>query len=326
MSPPLPKVLYLSYASEDVYALIREAAGAKFDVVTLSSDDDTERFAKIADCDAVICAATPLRNRHLDAAKALKIVHHQGVGWQDTTDWQDIKRRGLPLALTPEGTTIGVAEHTILLMLAAAKRLAFADAELRRGKWHVNALRAVSRELYGTTIGYVGFGRIAQAVAERLKSFGCAGIYADPAIEVAPPLAAALGVRRGSFEETLAAADVLTIHVPLTDATRGLIGRAAIARLKAGAIVVNTARGGIVDEAALADALKSGHVLAAGLDVFEHEPAAPDNPLFALPNVVVTPHISAGTRDAMRQKMAAIFANLDRFFRGEPLANQVTFP
>ena len=124
----------------------------------------------------------------------------------------------------------------------------------------------------------------------------------------------------------LTAADVLTIHVPLTDTTRGLIGRDAIKKLKPGAIVVNTARGGIVDETALADALKSGHVLAAGLDVFEHEPPAPNNPLFALPNVVVTPHISAGTRDAMRQKMAAIFANLDRFFRGEPLANQVTFP
>src|SRR3990170_8272898 len=126
MSPPFPKVLYLSYASEDLYALIREAAGAKFDVITLDSDDDARRCEKIADCDAVICAATPLRKRHLDAAKALKVVHHQGVGWQDTTDWQDIKRRGLPLALTPEGTTIGVAEHTILLMLAAAKRLSFA--------------------------------------------------------------------------------------------------------------------------------------------------------------------------------------------------------
>ncbi len=321
-----PKVLYLSFASDDVYALIREAAGGDFDVVTLTSDDDAERFAKIADCDAVICAATPLRRRHLEAANALKVVHHQGVGWQDTTDWQDIKQRGLPLALTPEGTTIGVAEHTILLMLAAAKRLSFADAELRGGKWHVNALRAVSRELYGKTIGYVGFGRIAQAVAERLKSFGCSGIYADPAVELPTPMANSLGVRRGSLDEVLGAADVLTIHVPLTNATCGLIGRDAIAKLKPGAIIVNTARGGIVDEAALTEALKSGHVLAAGLDVFEHEPAQPDNPLFALQNVVVTPHISAGTRDAMRQKMATIFANLGRFFRGEPLANQVTFP
>ena len=118
----------------------------------------------------------------------------------------------------------------------------------------------------------------------------------------------------------------MTIHVPLTTETRGLIGRDALSRLKPGAILVNTARGGIVDEAALAEALKSGHVLAAGLDVFETEPPDPNNPLLELPNVVLTPHISAGFRDAMRQKMAAIFANLDRFFRGEPLANQVKFP
>ena len=222
----------------------------------------------------MICATTPLRKHHLDAAKALKVVHHQGVGWQDTTDWQDIKKLGLPLALTPEGTTIGVAEHTILLMLAAAKRFSFADAELRRGQWHVNTLRAVSRELYGKTIGYIGFGRIGQAVAERLKSFGCSGIYADPAVEIPAGTGKSLGVRRGSLDEVLQAADVLTIHVPLTNATRGLIGRDAIAKLKPGAIVVNTARGGIIDEAALAEALKSGHVLAAGLDVFEQEPAA----------------------------------------------------
>lgn len=326
MPVSLPKVLYLSFASEDVYDLVREAAGQDFELITLTSDDDAERCARIADCDAVICAATPFRKRHLDAAKALKVVHHQGVGWQDTTDWQDIKARGLPLALTPEGTTIGVAEHTILLMLAAAKRLSFADAELRRGKWHVNALRAVSRELYGKTIGYIGFGRIAQAVAERLKSFGCSGIYADPVIKLPASDATSLGVRAGSLDEVLKAADVLTIHVPLTNRTRGLIGRDAIAKLKPGVIVVNTARGGIIDEIALAEALTSGHVLAAALDVFEKEPPAPDNPLLALPNVIVTPHISAGTRDAMQQKLAAIFANLRRFFRGEKLANQVTFP
>jgi len=204
---------------------VREAAGSQFEVVTLEHDDEKERCAKISGCDAVICAATPLRKHHLDAAKSLRVVHHQGVGWQDTTDWQEIKRRGLPLALTPEGTTIGVAEHTVLLMLAAAKRLSYADAELRRGRWHVNALRAVSRELYGKTIGYIGFGRIGQAVADRLKSFGCCGIYSDAAVALPAATETALGVRKGEFHDLLAASDVLTIHVPLTTETRGLIGR-----------------------------------------------------------------------------------------------------
>jgi len=320
-----PRVLYLSCAGEDVYALIREAAGSDFDVVTLTRDDDAERCAKIAVCEAVICAASGLRARHLDAARQLKVIHHQGVGWQDTTDWQEIRRRGLPMALTLEGTTIGVAEHTVLLMLAAAKRLTFADTELRSGRWHVNALRGVSRELFGKQIGYIGMGRIGQAVAERLKAFGCSGIYTDPESQLPAAQEAALGLRRASLDEVLAAADFLTIHVPLTASTRGLIGRAAIARLKPGAILVNTARGGIIDENALADALASGHVLAAGLDVFEHEPLGPDSPLRTMSNVILTPHISAGTRDAMRQKMMAIFANLRRFFSDGQLENRVTF-
>jgi len=326
MSKPLAKVFYNSHATADVYALIQAAAGDDFNLVFLDKDDDEERCRKIADCDAVICAATPLRKHHLDAGTRLQVVHHQGVGWQDTTDWTEIRLRGLPLALTPEGTTIGVAEHTVLLMLAAARRIAFADSELRQGRWHINALRADSRELYGKTVGYIGMGRIAQAVAERLAAFGCVGVYHDPAIGLPEKCAAALGLRRGSFEEVLAAADVLTIHVPLTDLTRGLLDASAIARLKHGAIVVNTARGSIVDDRALAKALASGHLLAAGLDVFEDEPPAKDHPLLALPNVVLTPHISAGTQDAMRQKMTALFDNLRRFFTSGELANQVDFP
>ena len=326
MSPERPRVLYLSHAGEDVYALIREAAGPDFEVETLERDDDVERCAKIADCHAVICAASGLRKIHLDMAQRLRVVHHQGVGWQDTTDWREIKRRGLPLALTLEGTTIGVAEHTILLMLAAAKRLCFADAELRAGRWHVNALRGVSRELFGKTIGYVGMGRIGQAVAERLKAFGCSGVYSDTEAPLTAAQEVALGLTRKTLDEVLAAADVLTIHVPLTPSTRGMIGRAAIARLKRGTIVVNTARGGIIDETALAEALASGQVLAAGLDVFEEEPLGPDSPLMGLPNVVLTPHISAGTRDAMHQKMTAIFANLRGFFTSGQLQNRVALP
>ncbi len=320
------KVLYLSHAADDVYDLVRQAAGEDFELVFLEADDDAERCRRIADCEAVICAATPLRRHHLEAAERLRVIHHQGVGWQDTTDWQDIKRRGLPLALTPAGTTVGVAEHTILLMLAAAKRLPFADAELRRGAWHVNALRGVSRELFGKTVGYVGMGRIAQAVAERRKAFGCSGIYCDPQVRLPKPVAAGLGLRAGDFDEVLGAADILTLHVPLTEATRGLIDGAALAKLKPGAILVNTARGGIVDEPALAEALASGRVLAAGLDVFEAEPPSQENPLLTLPNVVLTPHISAGTQDAMEAKMQSIFANLRRFFASGELANRVSFP
>lgn len=320
------RVLYFSHAGDDVYGLIRNAAGSRFELVFLEADDDDERCRKIAECEAVICAATPLRKRHIDAARRLRIVHHQGVGWQDTTDWHELKRRDLALALTPEGTTIGVAEHTVLLILAAAKRLPFADSELRAGKWHVNALRGVSREIFGSVVGYVGMGRIAQAVARRLKAFGCAGIYTDPHVRLEANVEQDLDLRSASLDDVLSHADILTLHVPLTDTTRHMIGAAELARMKPGGIVVNTARGGLIDETALVAALRSGQLLAAGLDVFDTEPIGKDDPVLSLPNVVVTPHISAGTQDAMRQKMTAVFRNLDRFFTSGDLANRVTFP
>jgi phosphoglycerate dehydrogenase-like enzyme len=176
------KVLYLSHATHEVYAIIREAVPPGFELLTLERDSDDERRAKIAECEVAIVAATPLRKPVIDAASKLELVHHQGVGWQDTTDHALLKSRGIPLAFTPEGTTIGVAEHTVLLILAALKRLPYADAELRQGRFHINALRPVSRELIGLTVGYLGLGRIGQALAERLAPFGARGIFYDPQV------------------------------------------------------------------------------------------------------------------------------------------------
>jgi len=321
-----PKAMYYTHATKDVYALIAKAAGDDFEMVFLDADDDDERTRKIADVEVVVCAVTPFKTEHIQAAKNVKVIHHQGVGWQDTTDWREIKRLDIPLAITTAGTTIGVAEHTVLLMLAAAKRLPFVDQELRDGHWHINSQRVVSREIFGKTVGYIGMGRIAQAVAERLKAFGCSGIYFDPMTALADDEAAALGVRSGDLDDVLAAADFLTVHVPLTDGTRNLIDADAISKMKPDCIVVNTSRGGIVDEVALADALKAGKILAAGLDVYEQEPPSADNPLFTLPNTVITPHISAGTKDAMSQKMNTLFDNLRRFFKTGELENRVEFP
>jgi phosphoglycerate dehydrogenase-like enzyme len=203
------------------------------------------------------------------------------------------------------------------------KLLPFADSELRAGRFHINALRPASRELAGMTIGYVGMGRIARATAERLRSFETTGVYYDPAVRLAADEAAALGVRAAELDEVLGTADIVTLHVPLTPATRNLIDRAALARMKPGAYLVNTARGGLVDEAELVEALAGGRLAGAGLDVFESEPLPAGHPLAEFRNVVLTPHISAGTRDALATKMRAIFANIERFHRGEPLRNEV---
>ena len=163
MPAALPKVLYLSHATREVYDIIRAAVPAGFELVTLETNDDAERKRRIADCEVVIAASYPLRRDVIDAAARLRLVHHQGVGYQDTLDLAALKARGIPVAFTPEGTTTGVAEHTVLLMLAVVKLLPFADSELRAGRFHINALRPASRELAGMTIGYVGMGRIARA-------------------------------------------------------------------------------------------------------------------------------------------------------------------
>jgi phosphoglycerate dehydrogenase-like enzyme len=312
----MKQVLYLSHATPEVYAIIREAVAPGFELVTLERDSDAERKEKLAQMPIVIVAATPFRKPLIDAAAKLELVHHQGVGWQDTTDHALLKSRNIPLAFTPEGTTVGVAEHTVLLILAALKRLPYADAELRQGRFHINALRPVSRELTGLTVGYLGMGRIGQAVAERLTSFGTRGIFYDPQVSSHP------GLEPRGLHALLAESDVVTLHLPLTPETRHLMSRANLARMKPGAYLVNTARGGLVDERALLEALQSGGLAGAALDVFEEEPVRAGHPLAALPNVVLTPHIAAGTRDALATKMKTIFANMQRFYRGEPLRNR----
>ena len=322
----MPRIFYNSHATAAVYAIIRGELPAGFELVTLDADDEAERIAKVRDCEVVIVASAPLRRPVIDAARQLRLVHHQGVGYHDTIDWAALAERGIALALTPEGTTTGVAEHAVMLALAVCKRLPYADAELRQGRWHINALRPESREICGMTVGYLGMGRIGQAVAERLRAFGTSGIYFDEAQPLPAARERELGLERVGFDALLARSDLLSLHVPLTPATRHLIDRAAIAKMKPGALIVNTARGGLIDELALAEALADGHLGGAGLDVFEKEPPATSDPLLVLRNVVVTPHISAGTRDALVVKMRALFANVQRFYAGEPLANRVALP
>ena len=314
------RIYYNSLGTPEMYAMIRDKLDAVGELVTLQTDDDRERKQRISDCDVAIVAAKPLTAEVIGAAERLRLIHHQGVGYHDTVDLEAARKARLRLATTPAGTTVGVAEHTVLLALGAARRAAFADAELRQGRWHVNALRPASVELFGKTIGYVGFGRIGQEAALRMAAFGTHGIFYDPD---PPSDLGDLPARQVGFDELIETADILSLHLPLTAKTRHLISAETIARMKSDAILVNTARGGIVDDAALAQALASGRLLAAGLDVFEGEPIGADHPLVSLPNVFLTPHISAGTRDALGHKMRAIAENLARFAKGETLQNEI---
>jgi len=232
-------------------------------------------------------------SREVIAAGAnLRVVARAGVGL-DNIDVEAAGAAGLVVLNAPDGNTVAAAEHTLALLLAVARRIPAADASTRAGEWARSRFGGV--ELRGRVLGIVGLGRIGIAVADRARAFGMELLGSDPYVD--PSRAGAHGIRVVSLPELLAAADVVTVHVPLSAETSNLIDAAAIAGLKPGAIVLNVARGGIVDEVALAGALRDGRLWGAGIDVYEHEPPT-GSPLLDAPNAVLTPHIAASTAEA----------------------------
>ena len=238
----------------------------------------------------------------LDHTTRLRIVSKHGVG-TDAIDVGWCTVRGVPVTVTPDANTVAVAEHTMTLMLAAIKRLRSYEDAIRNGRWGFrDSLQAT--ELAGRTVLVVGFGRTGRRVAELCRAFAMD-------VTVFTRSADCAGFRAvASLDAGLASADVVTLHLPRTDATANLFDRARLGRMKPGAILVNCARGGIVDEDALADALRDGRLGAAGLDVFAQEPIPPGHALLALPNVVLTPHSAASTEEGARRMAVAMADNL----------------
>lgn len=316
------RVLYLAHGEPELYEVARSHAPAGFELVTLATNDAAELEAKLPSCEVIIVATRRLDAAMIAACERLRLVVHQGVGYHDTVDCPALQARGVPIAVTPDGTPTAVSEHAVMLMLAASRLLPFADAELRAGRFHVNALRLRSHTLAGRTIGFVGMGRIGQATARRLRAWDVAGLYTDP-VPLPAEREGELGLRQVGLQELLERADLVTLHLPLTAQTRGMIGAEAFARMRPGAILVNTARGPIVDEDALVQALESGRLGAAALDVFRREPVGSHHPLAGFDNVVLTPHVAAATRETYDAKIRGVFSNIRRFYAGEPLRDQV---
>ncbi|SHK20271.1 D-3-phosphoglycerate dehydrogenase [Pseudonocardia thermophila] len=270
-----------------------EMLGPDLEIRRVDGTDRQALLAAVTDVDAlVVRSATLVDADVLSAAGRLKVVARAGVGL-DNVDVDAATARGVMVVNAPTSNIVSAAEHAIALMLAVARRIPAADASLRAGKWARSSLTGV--ELNGKTAGIVGLGRIGQLVAQRLAAFGVHLLAYDP--YVAPARAAQLGIELVSLEELLRRADLITIHLPKTPETLGLIGKDQLALTKPGVIIVNAARGGLVDEVALAEAVRSGHVGGAGIDVYETEPTT-SSPLFELPQVVVTPHLGASTVEA----------------------------
>ena len=252
----------------------------------------------------IVRSGTKITADIINEAKNLKVIARAGVG-VDNIDVEAATRRGIIVMNTPGGNTISTAEHTMSLILALARNIPQACNDLKMGNWERKKFMGV--ELYGKTIGIIGLGRIGREVAIRCKAFGMNVIGYDPV--VSSEIALKFGVELVSeIDEIYRRSDFITVHVPLNDETRGMIGRNELAKCKRGVRIINCARGGIIDEMALLEAIESGHVAGAALDVFAQEPPPKDHPLIKHPKVIVTPHLGAATEEA-QEKVAIQIAH-----------------
>jgi len=304
----LPVVLIADKLAQSTVA----ALGDQVEVRWVDGPDREKLLAAVGEADALLVrSATTVDAEVLAAAPKLKIVARAGVGL-DNVDVDAATERGVLVVNAPTSNIHSAAEHAMALLLAAARQIPAADASLRAHTWKRSSFSGT--EIFGKTAGIVGLGRIGQLVAHRLAAFGAHLVAYDP--YVSPARAAQLGIEMLSLEDLLARADFVSVHLPKTPETAGLIGKEALAKAKPGVIIVNAARGGLVDEAALAEAISSGHVRGAGIDVFAKEPCT-ESPLFDLPEVVVTPHLGASTAEAQDRAGTDVAASVKLALAGE---------
>jgi len=283
---------------------------------------DKERLATvIGNYDGLaIRSATKVTAKILEWAKDLKVIGRAGIG-VDNVDIPAATARGIIVMNTPFGNSITTAEHAVSLMLALARQIPEADASTRAGKWEKNKFMGV--EIFGKTLGVIGCGNIGSIVADRAIGLKMKVIAFDPFLS--QERAADLGVEKVEIDDLFRRADFITLHAPLTDKTRNIVNAGAIKNMKRGVRIINCARGGLVDEGALYEALKNGQVAGAAFDVFVTEPAT-ENPLFHLPNVVCTPHLGAATSEAQENVALQIAEQMSDYLLRGAITNAINFP
>ncbi len=315
-----PKVLISDALSPAAVAIFKER-GIEVDFQPSLGKDKDKLAATIDGFDGLaIRSATKVTAKILEQAKSLKVIGRAGIG-VDNVDIPAATARGIIVMNTPFGNSITTAEHAITLMLSLARQIPEADASTRAGKWEKNKFLGV--EIFGKTLGVIGCGNIGSIVADRALGMKMKVIAYDPYLS--DERALNLGVEKVEFDELMRRADFITLHTPLTDKTRNIINAESLALTKKSVRLINCARGGLIDEAALFEALKSGRVAGAALDVFATEPAA-DSPLFGLHNVVCTPHLGASTTEAQENVALQIAEQMSDYLIRGAISNAVNFP
>lgn len=313
------KALLHYRASDGFRAALAAIAGATGVAAVVVDEDDEASFAReIVDTDVLLHVLKPVTAARIAAAPRLRLIQKLGVG-VNTIDLEAARAAGVAVCNMPGTNSQAVAEMALALMLAVLRRLSYLDPLTRRGEgWSPDAdLIDGVGELGGRTVGFVGYGASASRLGAALEALGARVVYTARSEKPGLP---------GRFlplDGLLAEADIVSLHVPLTTETERLINAQSLAAMKPGAVLINTARGGLVDEPALLAALISGHLRGAGLDVFAEEPVDPANPLLALPNVVVAPHMAWLTPETLDRSLSVAFENCRRLAAGEPLLHQV---
>ena len=315
-----PKVLVSDKLSETAVQIFRDA-GIDVDFQPELGKDKAKLAEVIGQYDGLaIRSATKVTEKILDAATNLKVIARAGIG-TDNIDKVAASKKGVIVMNTPFGNMITTAEHAIAMMFAVARQIPEASASTHAGKWEKSKFMGV--ELTGKTLGVIGAGNIGGIVCDRARGLKMKVVAYDPFL--GEEKAAKMGVEKVELEELLKRADFITLHVPFTDATANILSRENLAKTKKGVRIINCARGGLVDEEALADMLKSGHVAGAAFDVFAQEPAT-ENPLFNLPNVVCTPHLGAATSEAQENVALQVAQQMSNYLNTGAVENALNMP
>lgn len=312
-----PHIAFLTPMAAPTIEVVRTLKPAGFTIAFAQTNDSAEQLEMMHNADVVMAAGTFVTAEMIVQAPRLKLIQKWGIG-VDKIDLEAAKRAGVTVAITAGATSIPVSEHTLMLMLATSRRLPLAHRSLQEGKWIASELRTVCAKLDGKTVGLFGFGNIARFVAKRLSGFDVTILYhsrtrLDPAIEQQ------FNVRYVDFDTLLSQSDILSLHAPLTEQTKHLFNAQTFSKMKRGAMLINTARGELIDETALVEALRAGQLSSAGLDTFEGEPPRADHPLLQMDQVVATPHSAGGVYDNVPHIVGHMFRNIERYFNKQAL-------
>ncbi len=315
-----PRVLVSDKLSETAVQIFRDR-GVEVDYLPDLGKDKEKLLAVIGQYDGLaIRSATKVTEKILAAATNLKVIGRAGIG-VDNVDIPAASKKGVIVMNTPFGNSVTTAEHAIAMMFAVARQLPEASASTHAGKWEKN--RFMGAELFNKTLGVIGAGNIGGIVCDRALGLRMKVVAYDPFLS--EERAKSLGVTKVELDELLSRADFITLHVPMTDKTRNILSREALAKAKRGVRIINCARGGLIDEEALVEALKSGQVAGAALDVFATEPAT-ESPLFGLPNVVCTPHLGASTTEAQENVALQVAEQMSDYLLTGAVQNALNMP